>query len=128
VHELVNGRLSSRLEFSRARRNTEIGPMSVHESEHESVAADEDVAGHPVAFQAKNRRDANRGAHLWHVARLAAPRLTRERAVSPLLVVHLLGQCPDNLGAGTLRQLRRRRLDILEPIVEPSRSHLNRPS
>ncbi len=55
----------------------------------------------PIAVVAEHRRHPNGPGNLRHVARLAAPPFAGERAVAPLLIVHLLGQRTDDAAVRT---------------------------
>ena len=79
------------------RLDAELVAKAVHQPEHERVAADERVAGQAVALVAEHGRRRGSGPSaggMWQ--RLAAAPLLEERAVLPLLVVHLLGQRADD--------------------------------
>ena len=97
----MHGRTRRRFELRRCRVDAELRAIPVHQPQHERVAADERVLRQRVPVFPQHRRHSHRAFDQRHVARLAAPLLLEERAVAPLLVVHLLGQRTDRAPVGT---------------------------
>ena len=99
-----HGRVRGGLELGGQRRDAQLDPVAVEHPDHERVAADEHVLRQSVPFVAEHRGGAHRTLRARHMARLAAAPLRREGAVLPFLVVHLLGQRPDDLAVGADRR------------------------